>query len=110
MIGGNNRCVNYSISSTLKSNRKHSFLVKNDELIPYEEDYDLDIGFPRNCSTDSYLMLESDIMMADRFNLLESGHLVVSHRFWFFDRDDYCIEDFFLDDDFGKVKNSYLIF
>ena len=113
----NKSCVNYSASShpspTLIEVSQQLFFIQHDVQHRQlnTEDFEIEDGFPRNCSQDSNLLiLEPDIMQADRFYPLLSGQLVVPHRFWLFDRQDYCMEDLFINNDFNKVCATLLIF
>ena len=109
-IDGNNRCVNYTISSdhpssTLTEISQKLFFSNETSLSQYaSEDFLVDSGFPRNCVPD--LMLEPDILLDDRFYPLPSGQLVIPHRFWLLSLEDHCMEDFFHDDDFSKVSTK----
>lgn len=67
-----------------------------------EIDFDIKSGFPENC--DEMMLLEPDAMPTDRFYPLVNGDLVVPHRFWVFPPESHCMEDFFADDDFNKVR------
>ena len=110
------RCVNYSTTShpspTLIEVSQQLFLIQDNvhHRRLGTEDFHIEDGFPRNCSQENLVILEPDIMQADRFYPLVSGDLVVLHRFWLFHRDDYCMEDFFINDDFNKVRFTPFIF
>ena len=90
--------------TTLIEVTQQLFLIQDHHKQLSTKDFEIEDGFPRNCSQESNLLiLEPDIMQADRFYPLVSGQLVVPHRFWIFDRSDYCMEDFFINNDFNKV-------
>lgn len=74
-----------------------------------DREFEIDAGFPRNCSSTGLMLLEPEAMLADRFYPLANGQLVVPHRFWIFEPDHHCMEDFFFDGDFNKVKRSAII-
>lgn len=102
-------CISYSVSShTSKEQIKISqqlFLQTDQHFLQYaDEDFEVENGFPRDCPEDSLLYLEPDILMSERFYLVESGQLVLPHRFWYFQHEDYCIEELFKDNDLNKVS------
>ena len=103
------RCVDYASSS-----HQSSTLIEVSQQLffgnhPNADDFDIDAGFPRNCSQGGLMLLEPEAMMSDRFYPLASGQLVVPHRFWLFEPDSQCMEDFFFDQDFNKVRRSAII-
>lgn len=109
---GNNRCISYSITSQASSSLieipRPLFLTADQNSLQYAaEDLAVKEGFPQDCNPDSVLLLEPDVLMADRFYPVKSGQLVVPHRFWFFHPEDHCIEEFFKDEDFNKVSKIF---
>lgn len=107
---GDKQCIKYSItsSSSLKiKTTKQQLLAKDEQLPPdfSQKNFTVVQGFPQNCSSEPY-RLEPDLLYADKFFALESGQLLVPHRFWFFQSEDYCIEEFFEDKHFIKVNQS----
>ena len=113
-IDGNNGCINYAISAASKSptstknTSQQLFFLKEDVFSPQYKinDVILDSGFQRSCSRDSDIFerLNPYKYNADRFFSLPSGELIVPHRFWFFQPDDYCMEDVFFDKDVNNVS------
>lgn len=66
------------------------------------ENFQVIEGSPLSCSPDLYL--RPDIYMADQFFTVGSGQLVVPHRFWYFQLEDYCMEEYFRGENFSKVR------
>ena len=101
------RCVKYSITDNLFSspieNSKQIFFGHEQNLPSgyILENFEVDTGFPRNCTTN--MLLEPDKRMADLFYPLASGQLLLPHRFWLIPFENYCIEDFFENENFTKV-------
>ena len=117
-IDGNNKCVNYTISSmnrtsTAPTDFSKQLFYSNETALPQHtnEDYQVDSGFPRNCfpiMRNCLLDLEPDILPDDRFYPLPSGSLIVPHRFWLLSHEDHCIEDVYYNNDFNKVSTNVL--
>ncbi len=111
--GGSQHCVDYRIAR----HRDSTFIEISQQLLFAHQNrsdveisnFKLDLGLPRDCSSSGLVVLKPDSIPADRFYPLASGFLVVPHRFWFFQPEHHCMEDFFLDDDFNQVKRSAII-
>lgn len=110
------RCVEYSITayppSSLSPHIEHQQQIffgpeKNWPQHYAVEDFEIKTGFPSNCT--EVLLLQTDVFVADLFYPLASGQLIVPHRFWLFDRKDYCIEDYFENEDFSKGRRVAII-
>lgn len=101
------RCVEYSITAYPPSpdiEHQQQIFFGPEKNWPQHyavEDFEIKTGFPSNCT--EVLLLQTDVFVADLFYPLASGQLIVPHRFWLFDRKDYCIEDYFENEDFSKV-------
>lgn len=104
---GSSRCVNYSITSyPLIEVPQKLFLTTEEDFHQHEEDdFEVENGFPVDCHPDNIIFLEPELLTADKFYLDGSGQLVVPHRFWFLRHENYCIEEFFEDEDFKKVSS-----
>jgi len=111
--GSNQFCVDYGTSnhpaSTLIEVSQQLFFAQQHSNFEDVTNFEIDSGFPHDCSPSGLMLLEPESMTADRFYPLASGHLVIPHRFWLFQPDHYCMEDFFLDDNFNKVRRSAII-
>lgn len=107
MADRKDRCVEYSITAHPPSShfeyQQHIFFGPEKNWPPHYvlEDFEIETGFPSNCT--DVTLLQPDMLVADVFYPLASGQLVVPHRFWLFDYKDYCIEDYFQEEDFSKV-------
>jgi hypothetical protein len=112
-IAQEDRCVKYSISSShpLKSPQFQLLLGSKESFPSIGYDVQIDAGFPRNCTPDSdgnlLDALNPQESMIDFFRALSSGHLLVPHRFVYFEFDSYCIDDYAEERNFIKVNISY---
>lgn len=115
VIPDEDRCVKFSVSSSHPQSRQIPWLLlgsKQNFPSSYGvQDVRIDAGFPRNCTPDEYGIvldfLDPDKYIVDLFYVLSSGHLLVPHRFQFFEFDSYCIEDHTEDGNF-KMVNIYI--
>ena len=105
---GKGQCLNLTSASRQTS----TFLETSRQLFfPNYAEGDLTIsaGMPTDCDRRDVIRLEPDVIYGDRFFPHVSGHLIMPHRFWYFESAHYCMEDFFFGPDMTKAIRSAFI-
>lgn len=100
-----NNSVNSRPSSLLTANPGHHLWNTVENPLSYtDDDFQFVTGFPSGCDKTSLSYIDIEERVQDVFYVTGSGQLVLPHRFHFMYPNDYCMEEFFIDENFSKVS------